>query len=134
METKFKIGDWVYSDYELCQVKEMEGEKVYSVTTGFINTTGFNMNESIYPIALDIKVISEGVQSCSKRLHAIKLNINHPDLHRELVRRWHELIEWRDHQTKSKTLWDSLYEWVNKIERKCNDLKYDEIDGVKIFR
>jgi hypothetical protein len=132
---KYNIGDWVYYDFELCQIKEMEDGKVYSVTTGVINTTGFDMADSIYPLSMELKVISEGVAHYSKRLHDIKgANLNFPDIHRELVRRWHQIIENKSNGGSGRKLWDSLSAWVSTIESECMGVRQKTIDSVKIFR
>jgi hypothetical protein len=129
----FNDGDWVYYDFELYQVKGTRDNYI-DLTTGYI-TTSTPCTENVYPIDLSIKVISEGVEGYSKRLHQIRsINLNYPDLHRELVRRWIEIIDHKNNKDAVKTLWNKLDEFVRKIEQRSEDLKYEEIDGVKLIR
>lgn len=88
MEKQWNVGDMCFYEYELSQIKRVEHGHVKSITTGYIESSGSYFNDRCFPVTLGIKLISDHVESWSKRFHAIKMNINHPDLHRKLVNYW----------------------------------------------
>lgn len=130
---KWKVGDFAFTNYELVEIIEMDGDDVddiTSVSTGVIRTSGY-MNNVTFPLTLRIKNISDSVAYYSKELHAIKRNLNHPDLHRELVKRWVEMCEEKD-DTKVKDKMTSLQAFIDKIKEAATENVY--VEGVRIFR
>lgn len=132
---KFKVGDFIFCEFVLQQIKEMNGEDITCVTDGHFQMTGNSLNDRCYPLDLRIKVISDSVKSWSKRFHDLKNNsLNYPDINRELIRIWVEMCEIKDNDTRLKELFNSLDSFGRKIEERVRDLKYEEIDGVPLFR
>lgn len=133
MEPKFKKGDWVFCEFVLQMVKETKDDRITSVTDGFFEMGGRDLSDRCYPLTIKNKRISDEVQGWRTRFHALNApGLNYPDLIRELVRRWIEMCEANEKDLQK--LYDSLGEFGRKIENRVQDLKYEEVDGVNIFR
>lgn len=133
----FKKGDWLYFEFNLSQVKEVYKGKPSCVTNGYIRTGGSmgDLSDRCYPLDMDIKLISGAVDYWSKRFHALEHNsLNHPDLHRELVRRWVEICDNKDDDKKVQELYDKLATFGNSVLKKVKEVKEDiSVEGVKLF-
>lgn len=130
---KFKKGDWVFCEFVLQQIKDTNEDRVTSVTDGFFELSGRDLSDRCFPLTVKNKRVSNEVEGWSKRFHALKgPGLNYPDLNRELIRRWVEMCE-ADEKDLQK-LYDSIGEFGRKIERRVQELKYEEIEGVNIFR
>jgi hypothetical protein len=134
MEQRFKEGDWCFCEFELKQIVVMDGNCITSVTNGFIRSSSLDLSDRCYPLDLKVKTISDSVKYWSDKFHKIKLNINHPDLNRELINRWTDICDARFNEEKCKALMQSLDEFGKSIVEACEDLKCKEIAGVKLFR
>ena len=94
-----------------------------------------DLSDRCYPLELDVKRISDTVAYWSTKFHELKNNaLNHPDLNRELIRRWVELCDSRKDEICLKELYDSLSNFGNSVLRKVQDLNFEEVEGVKLFR
>lgn len=108
-----KVGDWVYHDFELGQITEMEGERVVGFSTGIMSTAGNNLNA--VPLAMPMKRIAEEFEFHSKRIHRDgSPGLNYPDIHRWLVTAWLEACE----ATDLKPHYDKLREFSQTVLRK----------------
>lgn len=135
MNKNFKVNDFIFCEFELQQVVMMEDNKVTEVTNGFFRLSGGDLTDRCYPLNLDIKCASDGVKYWSKRFHELNHNsLNHPDLNRELIRRWVNICENIENKKVLKELYEDLDKFGNAVVNKVTDLKYEEIDGVRLFR
>jgi hypothetical protein len=127
-----KVGDWVYFDFELNQVKEVMKNRITSVTTGVISCGGYELK--CYPISLGIKLISENVEYYSKKLHELDGFLNFPDIHGKLCDYWKELC---DKFMKNGKLDEIDYEKVQNFYKEIvsavMDKKKKEAHGIQIF-
>jgi hypothetical protein len=83
----YKVGDWCFHDFELCLIKDMKDNHVTEVTTGWINTSGNDLD--VRPLTLRNKRISENVESTSNKIHEEgNCGLNYPDIHTHLVELW----------------------------------------------
>lgn len=113
----------------------VEDGRVTEVSDGMFRMSGQSLNDRIFPLDLKVKQISDYVAGCSKRFHELKVGgLNHPDLNRELIRRWVELCECRENKSELDKLYESLQDFVNAICRKVDDFKYEAVDGIQLFR
>jgi len=131
---KFKTGDWCFFEFKLHQIKKMEGSNISEVSSGTIRTSGSDLSDRCYPLEMNIKIISESVSFWSKRFHQERIGLNHPDLHRELVRRWVELCDNKDNDDHLKELYEKLSQFGNSVLQKVNDLNFEEVEGIKLLR
>jgi len=82
------VGDFVYHDFELCQIKNMEGNRISAVTNGFIETSGSNL--VVFPLNLKTKIASDNFDEFYKKVRDIQ-SLNHPDVRRYLISLWQSL-------------------------------------------
>ena len=132
---KFKQGEWCFCEFALQQVMETEGNRITAVSDGMFRLDGHDLSDRCYPLEMKVKQISDTVAYWSKEFHALKNNaLNHPDLNRELIRRWVELCDNRENENRLKELYDKLSEFGNSVIRRVRDLKFEEVEGVSLFR
>lgn len=97
---KFQKGEWCFCEFRLQQVIETEENRITSVSDGIIRSGSSDLSDRCYPLEMDVKCISDAVAFWSIKFHELKNNsLNHPDLNRELIRRWVELCDNRDRKS-----------------------------------
>ena len=132
---KFKQGEWCFCEFALQQVMETEENRITGVSDGMFRHSGHDLSDMCYPLEMKVKQISDTVAYWSKEFHALKNNaLNHPDLNRELIRRWVELCDNRENENRLKELYDKLSEFGNSVIRRVRDLNFEEVEGVSLFR
>ena len=132
---KFQKGEWCFCEFRLQQVIETEENRITSVSDGVIRSGSSDLSDRCYPLEMDVKCISDAVAFWSIKFHELKNNsINHPDLNRELIRRWVELCDNRTNENRLKELYDSLNSFGISVLRKVEDLSFEEVEGVSLFR
>jgi hypothetical protein len=130
----FKIDDWVFCEFELSQIKEMNGNRITSITTGQISMSGYDLSDRCFPLALEFKVASDTASYWSKKIHELKnAGLNHPDIHRELVSRWVDICE-SANSPNVKDYYEKLSAFGRGICEKVESFKYEDFEGVRLFR
>jgi len=132
---KFKQGEWCFCEFKLQQVMETEENRITGVSDGMFRLCSNDLSDRCYPLELDVKQISDTVAYWSTKFHELKNNaLNHPDLNRELIRRWVELCDNRKDKNRLKELYDKLSKFGNSVLRKVQDLDFKEVEGIHLFR
>ena len=134
-QLKFKKGDWCFCEFTLKQIMDTEENRITSVSDGMFTMGGNDISDRCFPLNMQIKRCSDSVAYWSKMFHELNHNsINHPDLNRELIRRWVEICENVKDDKVVSTLIDKLSQFGNNVVSKIRGLKYDEVEGVRLFR
>lgn len=134
---EYKKGDWVFCEFELSQIKEVDDNaNITDVSNGSIRTGGRDLNSKCYPLDLKVKVLSEHVKDWSDRLHDLECNsLNYPDIHKKLVQKWCEMCDNREDQDKMREKMNELDEFCRTIVDKVNnELRQEEVGDVKLFK
>ena len=132
---KFKKEDWCFCEFKLQQIMETEENRITGVSDGMFRLESSDLSDRCYPLEMKVKQISDTVAYWSTEFHRLKNNsLNHPDLNRELIRRWVELCDNREDENRLKELYDKLSEFGNSVLRKVRDLNFAEVEGVSLFR
>lgn len=132
---KFQKGEWCFCEFKLQQVIETEENRITAVSDGMFSLGSSDLSDRCYPLELDVKRISDYVAFWSTEFHKLKNNsLNHPDLNRELIRRWVEMCDSREDKKRLKELYDSLSNFGNSVLRRVQDLKFEEVEGVRLLR
>ena len=135
MKYMIKKGEWCFFEFKLCQVMEIENDSIKEVSDGFFRTSGSDLSDRCFPLDMKIKQISDNVNYWREKFHELKNNsLNHPDLNRELVKRWIELCENKNNDEKLKKLYEELNNFSNSVIRKVNDLNFENVEGVNLFK
>lgn len=131
---KLKQGDWCFKEYELHQVKSIEGDRV-ELSDGYCVSTTFGdyIYDRCFPVTLGIKVISGEYKYHYRKLKDITyVNLNWPDICRRLESLWiDDCVRYED---KEKVTYDELHEFVNDIVKKCQGIKNECVHGISIIR
>ena len=132
---QFKKEDWCFCEFKLQQIMETEENRITGVSDGMFRLGSRDLSDRCYPLEMKVKQISDTVAYWSTEFHRLKNNsLNHPDLNRELIRRWVELCDNREDENRLKELYDKLSEFGNSVLRKVRDLNFEEVEGVSLFR
>jgi len=132
---KFKKGEWCFCEFKLQQVMETEENRITGVSDGMFRLGSQDLTDRCYPIEMKIKQISDTVSYCSDEFHKLKNNsLNHPDLNRELIKRWVEMCENKDDKEKLDELCTKLHSFRESVINKVRDLNFEEVEGVSLFR
>lgn len=132
---KIQKGEWCFWRFKLHQIIETEENRITSVSDGIVMSSSSDLSNMCYPLEMDVKCISDTVAYWSATFLELKNNsLNHPDLNRELVRRWAEMCDNRKDENRLKELYDSLTKFGNSVLRKVQDLSFEEVEGVSLFR
>jgi hypothetical protein len=124
----FKPGDWLLYEWELAFVREVENGRVTHVVTDFFSHGGNNLDDQCVMLTARNNAVSSNFRDLSRRLHAIKgQSLNYPDLHRWLVDLWVTAC----HHENSTALVHAQ-EGVANIERRCQDLRFERVEGVDV--
>ena len=134
MPTKWKIGDWAYKGYELVQVKEMDGDEVRSVTTGFIMSSSNNFEERLFPQTMANKLVAETIEVYWDRVRNARggCTLNHPDLNRKF-----EDFAWQAMSLPEGEARIPVMEAAAKFQQQCSqklsDMIFTRVDDVFLF-
>jgi hypothetical protein len=135
MIEKAKKGDWVFCEYKLQRVTDVEDGRITGVSDGYMSTGGHSLNEECFSMNIDIKRISDGVKYWSDKIHGLKCGgLNHPDIHRELLRRWVEICDNKDNEEKMEELYGELANFAKSIIFASEKLVEETVSGIKVFR
>jgi len=86
----FKVGDWVFFEFELHQVQAVRDDgRVVELSDGLGYHAGYDLTDRCFAMTLPIKRISDAVRFQSDRIHREGMRVlNFPDIHRWLVEMW----------------------------------------------
>jgi hypothetical protein len=135
-DPKFKVGEWCFFEFDLFQVKKTEDSRITSVTDGYLEHGGYDLSDRCFPLDMTAKVSSNEVESWyqSIRKEAGNSNINYPSLHERLCELWSEMCRTRNDDVRYAKCHKNLQDFGNKVVKKIKDMKYEEVDGIKILR
>ena len=134
MEMKnFEVGDWVFCEFKLQQIKEMTDGRIVSVSDGHFTMGSFNLNNWCVPMTTMNKLISEEYQYWQNKLHEIKININHPDIHRTLIMWWVDCCKQSEDTAVVQENYNKLRNFCEEIFKAVEEMQNKQIFDVKIF-
>ena len=125
---KYKVGDWVYFEFKLRQVKDIKGE-IFTLTDGFCEVSGPEMPERVVPLSIEAKVFADTMLSMYEdfyRKHRGRLSYTGGIIWK-MSEIWLEACRAND-----PTLLDQARAFLRVVGQKLDDIA--EIQGVRIFR
>ena len=134
MQLKFQKGDWVFCEFKLQQIMETNENRITEVSDGMFRMGSYDISDRCFPLTLSIKRVSDVVSYWSKQFHEAKCNgLNHPDLNRALISRWVDICENIDNEKLANEKMEELSKFGKSVMDKIINLKYEEVEGVRIF-
>jgi len=132
---EWKVGDWCFCEFKLQQIKRVEPDgSVHEVSDGNFSHGG-DLTDRCYPLDMKVKLISDHVWYWRDAFHKLNHNsLNHPDLNRELIRRWCDMCDNRENDEKWAELRDQLNEFGDGVIKKVRDVKSETVEGVRLYR
>lgn len=127
-----KVNDWVYSDFELVQVKRMENGNVVEVTDGIFNRS-YGLGFTYFPLTLKIKRTSEEFKAWYDRLRQYP-SANIRSIHNLLETWWVELCEVVGNTKVYNKKFKELQTHCNQLERKLQNIEGERMFGIKIAK
>lgn len=93
----FAVNEWVFCEFKLQQITEMEGERVTSVKDSLFEMGSRDLSDCCFPLSLRNKRISDEFAWHKDKLHREGARgLNFPDIHRWMVDKWAETMRDRD--------------------------------------
>ena len=136
MKTKYKVGDWCFCEFKLQQIKGMDGDRITCVTDGFFSHSGHDLSDRCFPLEMKVKTSSEEIETWYKSIRdaAGNFNINYPEIHNKFIELWVHLCENTEHDILYAKYWEELQNFGIELTQKLRDLKYEEVQGIKLIR
>lgn len=130
----WKVGDWCFFEFELCQVKRVFGEGGYECGNGVTACSGI-LADRMFPLDYKIMQISEHFAWDSQRLHweSEGFNLNWPDIHRWFSAKWAEACRAKNDDEAVKRILDEKSEFVRQIREGMRDIRFKSVGGIEPF-
>ena len=133
---QFTVGQWVFFEFKLACIEQIEEDRVTKVTTGYMSCSSFNISQNCFPLDVHGKIVSEEFdhqydELYNKWKHS---HLNWPDLHRWFVSSWRELMQKRKSKSEIEKGFVGLQKFVSSIDQTLVSLSTQTVDGVKLFR
>lgn len=120
-KTTFKVGDWVFCEFELQLIREMEDGRVREVTDAACSHCGYDLTDRCRPLTYDIKRIADNFAYQSMRIHREGSGgLNYPDIHRWLVSHWTKTCDEYGDDAATKKNFELLRDFTNDVLSKQN--------------
>ena len=128
------VDDFGFFEYNLCQIKKMDGIKIISVSDGHFETCGGNLTDGWFSLSLRNKTISNYFEYYSNKFHDSKFSssLNYPDIHRHIVNMWTDAC--------NSTTNDDVKKHENRLKKfyddtiiVCENSRNFTVDGVRIM-
>ena len=129
MNNKFEVGQWVFFEYELAQITDMEEGRVTGRTNGYTRLSSHDLSDRCFPLTLATKMATDSTDYWRKKMSAAS-GLNMPDIHRKLVELWVAICE-ADGEKQQKAAYDHLNTFGQGIIDATSP-KY--VDGVSVYR
>jgi len=136
-KTAYKVGDWVYFEFNLNQIIRMEGQYVREVSDGMTTTAsgGEGMIDRCMPLELPVKRISWSFERYYDQIRDEALSdLNFPDIHDHLVDMWIDICNWRNDEKTVSEKFEAVGDFVDEVIRKCKEVRRIEVGGDKDIR
>lgn len=135
--TEYKVGDWVFYEFRLVQIKEIEEGKVTQISDGFFSTFGLDLGHNIVPLTLKNKCVSDRTRVVYENLYESAGSskwkyLNWPEIHPKFVSLWLDLCN--NLITKDEISYDCIYDLKDKILAAIDLVNKIRAEGIRLFR
>ena len=136
MSHAWKVGDWCFCEMVLQQIKEMDGDRVTSVTDSFFSMGGNSINDRCFPLDLLVKNISDRFVAFKNRIRAEewKANLNWPDISEWFIRKWRAACIEKDNPTRLAERIEEAQKFARDVVEEIRDIHRKYVDGVALVR
>ena len=133
---KLTVGQWVFFEFKLACIEQIEEDRVTKVTTGYMSCSSFNISQNCFPLDVHGKIVSEEFDHQYDKLYTKwkHSHLNWPDLHCWFVKSWRELMQKRESKSEIEKGFVELQKFVSNINQTLVSLSAQTVDGVKLFR
>lgn len=129
----WKVGDWCFYEAQLAVIEEMEDERVRSVSTGYINTSGNDLSDCCFPLSKHVVRVSGEVEHAQREIRSESgpVNLNWPDIHRQFVGLW---IAACNSPENDKDLYKEINAFTDALRDAIRTAKALKADDIPLFR
>lgn len=135
---KLNVGDWVFFEHELMIVEEVtdSGAGSCTLSSGTHSVGCHNAGERCRPLTKTQKQIADGYHAVRMELHRVdgSHHINFPDVCRWIEHEWLSASEDGRDDKSIRDHFNRLYEFKNNVLKKLQDLRFEEVMGVRVLR
>lgn len=120
-KARFAVGQWMFFEFKLGQVKGMEDGRVTEFTDGSFNTSGNDLTDRCVPLTMATKRISDTYDYYSSRLHKEGSNgLNYPDIHRWMAEAWYAACSHAEDVAALKSDYDKVQKFCDEVLNKTD--------------
>lgn len=132
----FNLGQWIWCEHKLQQIKEMEDDQVTCVTDGYLSISSRSINDRCFPMDIRAKLVSEEYAGAYDRLHKTGrgLNLNFPDIHRWFVAEWAGVMQKRHDDEAVKSGYERLRTFERELTDAVEKAAATTAGGLRLFR
>lgn len=135
MKTKFNVGDWVFCEFKLQQVKESDNGNVKCVTDGLFSLGSSSLNDRCFELSIRAKCISDKFESWSRQIHSEgQCSLNFPGINRWLIAKWASICRQQDDDEAVEAGLKETGEWVKNLLNRSKELQAETVGGICLFR
>lgn len=131
--TNYKKDDWVFYNFRLVQIKEIEEGKITQISDGFFSTHGLDLGKNVVPLTVRNKCISDEIKAVYyDDLYRMKgtRHLNWPEIHSKLVDLWLALCK-----TKKKEIsYNRIYDFRDKVVAAAEEANNITVEGINLLR
>jgi len=116
MTYDFHVGDWVFCEFELGQIAEMEDGRVTNFATEHGSLGSYDLTDRCVPLTMPMKRIASTFEWHSRKLHDHgSPGLNYPAIHRWLVDLWVKTCAHADDLEAVRGALQTLQDFTNEM-------------------
>jgi hypothetical protein len=139
MNNQFEIGDWIFFEFELVQIVNVDKEGcIKEVSDGITSISGKSLNNYCHPLTRKNNTITIIFNYYFNQIKDVEARgLNFPDIKRYYADVWSKACSISENNADEKQLsdlYDCIQKFTNETLSKLNERKKDTINGVYLFR
>ncbi len=134
MDKNFKIDDWIFYEFELYQVQNIQ-DSMITVTDGYMSTCSFNNIVKCFPVTMIIKLISDEFNTYYENFKKINLKgLDLSSIHNYLIWLWVSCCENCNSNYTIQEYYNKLKSFEKEVLDECERVKNTKVNNINIFK
>ena len=135
-DTNYKVGDWVFCEFKLQQIREIN-ESFVSVTDGMfeMSMSKYHFDSNSFPLEMRIKRISDAFLAHAERVHkeVIHNGVNYRAIYDRMIEKWVIACQYED-ENQSRRVTGEMVQFCDEVIKKVQEVRGMDFYGFKLFR
>jgi len=133
MIENFKVGDEIYEEFKLKEIREVRDGIIWSLHDKYFISSGNYSPSQCFPVEDKVKSLSETFENWSHELHQLNAQLNYPKIRGYLNNRWIDACDARTDDEKCFNIMQSVSAFIETIKYHVESQKQIVVHGVNIF-